>query len=60
MLGNFWVDAQVTTSQEGLRYMELISLSLCDHLSVCMSVYPHQFLNALTNFYEIWYVYHGT
>jgi hypothetical protein len=34
---------------------------LWDHLALCVYVYPpYQILNAWTNFYETWYVYHGT
>jgi hypothetical protein len=35
-------------------------VGLCDLHPVCVSVYPHyQLLNAWTNLYETWYVYHA-
>jgi hypothetical protein len=45
-------------------YFKKLKVGLWDYLAVCMSVclhvYPYQLLNAWTNIYETWYVYHGT
>jgi hypothetical protein len=38
-----------------------IKVGLCDHHAVCVPVYPpYKLLNAWTNLYETWYVYHST
>jgi hypothetical protein len=39
-----------------------MKVGLCEHLAVCVYVYPppHQLLNGWTNLYEIWYVCNGT
>jgi hypothetical protein len=36
-----------------------VSVCPCVHVSMCLSVYP-QLSNDGTNFYEIWYIHHGT
>jgi hypothetical protein len=47
-------------------YFDKIEVGLCDYHAVCVPVRlrvcvsPFQLLNGCTNFYETWYIYHGT
>jgi hypothetical protein len=41
-------------------YFGKMKVGLWKHLAVCVGIPPQRLLNALTNLYETWYVYHGT
>jgi hypothetical protein len=50
-----------TQSSCSLSFSEQVKVGLWAHHAVCVSVHrlPYQLLNAWTNIYETWYVYHG-